>query len=189
MSDSPFLQSLLRGIERNAEVDLAVLQKLVFRTLTNPMSGFLSLDVSGVEHFPLTKGEVFRFLRETGLERWHTATWLKFDAGGEIVSDLGVDININGPEADARLLQLTEMVWVNMSVRHPPVHLDDGTLLIVLREHHLVTLLEVARDIARRNPDWAAAQAQSAMRHVIADASSKSMLSNRRNGGTQGSRP
>tara|TARA_B100001105_G_scaffold253545_1_gene247330 strand:- start:1277 stop:1846 length:570 start_codon:yes stop_codon:yes gene_type:complete len=189
VSDSPFLQSLLRGIERNAEADKVVLEQLVFRTVTIPVSGFRSLDVNGVELFPLTKGKMFRFLRQSGLERWHTSTWLKFDAAGELESDVGMAININGPETDARLLQLTEKVWLNMSVGHPPGRLDDGTVLMVFREQHLVTLLEVARDIARRNPDWAAAQAQSAMRHVISDASAKSKRNNHRPGGTRGSRP
>lgn len=189
MSDSPFLQSLLRGIERNAEADRAVLEQLVFRTVTHPVSGFRSLEVKGVELFPLTKGEMFRFLRQSGLERWHTSTWLKFDAKGELESDVGMAININGPETDARLLLLTEKVWLNMSVEHPPGRLDDGTLLMVFRAQHLVTLLELARDIARRNPDWSAAQTESSMRHVIADASGKSKPANHRPGGSRGSRP
>lgn len=188
MSESPFLQNLLRSIERNAEADRRVLEQLAFRTVTHPVSGFRSLNVNGVELFPLTKGEMFRFLRQSGLERWHASTWLTFDDKGELESDVGMAININGPETDARLLQLTEKVWLHMSVGHQPGRLDDGTVLMAFRERHLVTLLEVARDIARRNPDWVGTQADVAMRRVIADAG-KPKTDNHRPGGTRGSRP
>lgn len=189
MSDSPYLQSLLRSIARNADADRAVLEKLAHRTVTDPVSGFRSLCVMGVELFPLTKGDLFRLLRQSGLERWHTSTWLKFDAKGELESDVGMAININGPETDARLQQLTEKVWLSMAMEHPPVQRADGTVLMVIPGYHLVTLLEVARDIARRNPDWAAEQAESVMRQVIADDAAKSKTNNRRPGGTRGNRP
>jgi hypothetical protein len=189
MSSSLFLQTLLQGIERKVAEDLSALGRLVERTVSHPARGFRSVDVSGVEFFPITKPEMFRFLRQSGLEKWHTSTWLSFDHKGELESDAGMAININGPEADARLLQLTEKVWLNMSVALPPFLLEDGTTLLALRKEHLVKMLELARDITRRNPDWCAAQAESAMRRVIEDAGFNGKSNKHRFGGTQGSRP
>jgi hypothetical protein len=187
---SPFVGRLLNGILRRGEGDVQALNHIARAVVEAPDAGFLRVDVQGRDLFPLTKQDMFRFLRASGFEVWHASTWLKVSEDGSVDTDEEEPFTAfqGGPEADARLGALVSTLWRTYSAGAEPV-LVGGAELQVFSLPRLGALLDAARDIARRNPDWTASTIQQTMRSSMSAARGDSDSNDSRPASRPGRRP
>jgi len=165
VSDSPYVNRLLDGILRRGEEDAKALKRIAQSVLDSPHGRFASVVADGRTLYPMSRQDLFKFLRLSGIEQWHTSTWLTMDEDDTLDSDAPMaDEQSN---ADARLAALTESIWRSYLIDSPPVAFR-GMEVLVFGVNHLGVLLDDARDIARRNPDWTAATLMKSMQTVLA---------------------
>lgn len=158
MDRSPHIQQLLGSIADKLRADQAALAIIVRHVLNAPESRFQRVDVDGFnggpDIYPLPRTELPRFMRMAGLERWHTSTWLRFNAAGRLGSDAPFDTPRPSPEADARLDRLSQKLWANCSLSMPRMFIN-GSPCYLFNARELVGLLTHARDICRQSTEWA----------------------------------
>lgn len=166
MVRSPYVGDLLNGILHRGEDDARALKLIAQSVLGGPDSGFTCVEVKGRDLFPLSRQDMFRFLRESGIEKWHASTWLSVGEDGVVESDAPLAPVSYDHGADARLAALTESVWRTYAISTSPVVLE-GVEVQVFSLPRMGSLLDTARDIARRNPDWSASTLMQSMRAVM----------------------
>jgi hypothetical protein len=163
---SPYLAQLLHRLDTRAVADVQAMRTIAERTLDNPKLGYHQADTPTGRFYVLTKTDLSRFIYDAGVDVWHATTWLAHDEQGKLMGDTLMPATA-GPAAP-RHAELGAHVWNEWTLAARPTVVA-GMPVIGVRLGSAASLLDAARSIAKRLPDFQEMAAKQRMNLMAAE--------------------
>ena len=163
---SPYLAQLLDKLGHRQEADTLALRSIALRILQDPMYGYHEAQTRNGWFYVLTKPDLGQFLCDTEVDVWHATTWLEHDAQGRLMGDAPLPPS-SGASAP-RHVELGELVWRQWTAATQPTTVA-GIPVIGVRLAGAASLLDTARHIAKRLPEFQEMAAKQRMSALVAE--------------------
>ena len=163
---SPYLAQLLHRLDDRAAADLQAMRTIAERTLDDPKLGYHQANTPTGRFYVLTKTDLGRFIYDAGVDVWHATTWLAHDEHGKLLGDTLMPVT-SGPAAP-RHAELAVHVWNEWTLVARPTMVA-GMPVIGVRLGSAASLLDAARSIAKRLPDFQEMAAKQRMSVMAAE--------------------
>lgn len=119
----------------------------------------------------LRKEDVAPFLFGSGVDMWHSTTWLAADGRGQLSADIAMSQRAD--RLQPRHVELGQTVWDQFTMLRRPI-VDAGVEFHAFRARGLAEFMDFARSIAQRTPVF-----QELVAHQAAQAMSAALVPHR----------